>query len=107
MQFISEADVSRVFTPAVALEAARAAFLALAAGNVTMPQRFSLPADEAGAYLVMPCAAPGVGLGTKLVTVHPNNATRGLTTIHSGYVLQNSVTGELEEIGRASCRERV
>ena len=98
MQFISEADVSRVFTPAVALEAARAAFLALAAGSVTMPQRFSLPADEAGAYLVMPCAAPGVGLGTKLVTVHTNNATRGLTTIHSGYVLQNSVTGELEAV---------
>ena len=46
----------------------------------------------------MPCTVPGVGLGTKLVTVHPNNATRGLTTIHSGYVLQNSVTGELEAV---------
>ncbi len=98
MQFITEADVHRVFTPAVALKAARDAFLALAAGSVTMPQRFSLPADESGAYLVMPCAAPGVGLGTKIVTVHPNNIARGLTTIHSSYVLQNSVTGELEAI---------
>jgi ornithine cyclodeaminase/alanine dehydrogenase-like protein (mu-crystallin family) len=98
MQFISEADVKRVLTPALALEAARAAFLALAAGSLTMPQRLSLPADEAGVYLVMPCAAPGVGLGTKLVTVHPNNAARGLTTIHSSYVLQNSVTGELEAV---------
>ena len=98
MQFISEADVHRIFTPALALEAARAAFLALAAGNVTMPQRLSLPADESGVYLVMPCAAPGVGLGTKLVTVHPKNATRGLTTIHSSYVLQNAVTGEPEAV---------
>jgi ornithine cyclodeaminase/alanine dehydrogenase-like protein (mu-crystallin family) len=98
MQFISEADVKRVFTPALALEAARAAFLALAAGSLTMPQRLSLPADEAGVYLVMPCAALGVGLGTKLVTVHPNNAARGLSTIYSSYVLQNSVTGELEAV---------
>jgi ornithine cyclodeaminase/alanine dehydrogenase-like protein (mu-crystallin family) len=98
MQFITEADVNRVFTPALALEAARDAFLALAAGSVTMPQRLSLPADETGVYLVMPCAAPTVGLGTKLVTVHPNNAARGLTTIHSSYVLQNSVTGELEAV---------
>jgi ornithine cyclodeaminase/alanine dehydrogenase-like protein (mu-crystallin family) len=98
MQFISEADVHRVFTPTVALEAARAAFLALAAGSVSMPQRLSLPADESGVYLVMPCAAPTVGLGTKLVTVHPNNAARGLTTIHSSYVLQNALTGEPEAV---------
>jgi ornithine cyclodeaminase len=98
MQFISEADVHRVFTPTVALEAARAAFLALAAGSVTMPQRLSLPADQSGVYLVMPCTAPGVGLGTKLVTVHPNNAARGLTTIHSSYVLQNALTGEPEAV---------
>ncbi len=97
MRFIPEAEVERVLTPAVALEAVLAAFQALSAGTVTMPQRSSLPATG-GAYLVMPCSAPGVGLGTKLVTVHAGNASRGLPTIHSSYVLQNDATGELEAV---------
>jgi alanine dehydrogenase len=97
VKLLCEADVERIFTPVVALEAARAAFRALGAGIVAMPQRSSLPATN-GSYLVMPCAAPGVGLGTKLVTVHPSNATRGLPTIHSSYVLQNDATGELEAV---------
>lgn len=93
MRFITESEVEHAFTPALALEAAPEAFLALAAGTVTMPQRASLPATG-GAYLVMPCAAPGVGLGTKLVTVHAENAAKGLPTIHSSYVLQDDATGE-------------
>jgi alanine dehydrogenase len=97
MRFVAEAEVERVLTPAVALEAALAAFEALAANLVTMPQRSSLPATG-GAYLVMPCSVPDVGLGTKLVTVHAGNASRGLPTIHSSYVLQNDKTGELEAV---------
>jgi alanine dehydrogenase len=97
MRFIPEAEVEQVLMPAVALEAAQAAFQALSAKLVTMPQRSSLPATG-GAYLVMPCSARGVGLGTKLVTVHAGNASRGLPTIHSSYVLQNDETGELEAI---------
>jgi alanine dehydrogenase len=96
MRFIPEAEVKRVLTPAVALEAALKAFQVLSA-NVTMPQRSSLPATG-GVYLVMPCSAPGVGLGTKLVTVHAGNASRGLPTIHSSYVLQDDATGELEAV---------
>jgi alanine dehydrogenase len=97
MRLIPEAEVERVLTPAVALEAALAAFQALSGSLVTMPQRSSLPAT-AGAYLVMPCSAPSVGLGTKLVTVHAGNNARGLPTIHSSYVLQNDATGELEAV---------
>jgi ornithine cyclodeaminase/alanine dehydrogenase-like protein (mu-crystallin family) len=97
MRFISEAEVEHVLTPALALEAVLRAFQALSAGHVTMPQRSSLPVTG-GAYLVMPCSVTGVGLGTKLVTVHGDNATRGLPTIHSSYVLQNDATGELEAV---------
>jgi ornithine cyclodeaminase/alanine dehydrogenase-like protein (mu-crystallin family) len=97
MRFISEAEVERVLTPAVALEAAQAAFQAFSAKLVTMPQRSSLPATG-GAYLVMPCSAAGVGLGTKLVTVHSENNARGLPTIHSSYMLQNDATGEPEAL---------
>jgi ornithine cyclodeaminase/alanine dehydrogenase-like protein (mu-crystallin family) len=96
MRLIPEAEVERVLTPAVALEAALKAFQAISA-NVTMPQRSSLPATD-GAYLVMPCSAPGVGLGTKHVTVHAGNNARGLPTIHSSYVLHNDATGELEAV---------
>jgi ornithine cyclodeaminase/alanine dehydrogenase-like protein (mu-crystallin family) len=97
MRLISEAEVERVLTPAVALEAVQKAFQALSANRVSMPQRTSLPATG-GAYLVMPCSVPGVGLGTKLVTVHAANNVRGLPTIHSSYVLQNDATGEPEAI---------
>jgi alanine dehydrogenase len=97
MRFISEAEVEFVLTPAVAFKAAQAAFQALSANVVTMPQRSSLPATN-GAYLVMPCSASGVGLGTKFVTVHAGNNARGLPTIHSSYVLQNDATGELEAL---------
>jgi ornithine cyclodeaminase/alanine dehydrogenase-like protein (mu-crystallin family) len=97
MRFISEAEVERVLTPAVAFEAALKAFQALSGHQVSMPQRLSLPATG-GAYLVMPCGAPGVGLGTKLVTVHAENAARGLPTIHSSYVVQNDATGEPEAV---------
>ena len=97
MRFITEAEVERTLTPALALETAQAAFEALAGNRVTMPHRSSLPATG-GAYLVMPCSVSGVGLGTKLVTVHGENAIRGLPTIHSSYVLQNDATGELEAV---------
>jgi ornithine cyclodeaminase/alanine dehydrogenase-like protein (mu-crystallin family) len=97
MRFISEAEVEHVLTPALALEVVLRAFQALSAGHVTMPQRSSLPVTG-GAYLVMPCSVPGVGLGTKLVTVHGENAIRGLPTIHSSYVLQNDATGKLEAL---------
>ena len=97
MRFISEAEVERVLTPALALEAAWAAFKAVSDGAVAMPQRSSLPATG-GVYLVMPCSVSGVGLGTKLVTVHGENASRNLPTIHSSYVLQNDATGELEAV---------
>jgi alanine dehydrogenase len=97
MRLIPEAEVERVLAPTVALGAALAAFQALSANLVTMPQRSSLPATG-GAYLVMPCSVLGVGLGTKLVTVHAGNASRGLPTIHSSYVLQNDATGELEAV---------
>jgi ornithine cyclodeaminase/alanine dehydrogenase-like protein (mu-crystallin family) len=97
MRFIPEAEVERVLTPVIALEAALKAFQALSVNLVTMPQRSSLPATG-GAYLVMPCSSPGVGLGTKLVTVHAENNARGLPTIHSSYVLQNDATGEIEAV---------
>jgi ornithine cyclodeaminase/alanine dehydrogenase-like protein (mu-crystallin family) len=97
MRLVPEAEVERVLMPAVALEAVLKAFQALSANLVSMPQRSSLPATG-GAYLVMPCSAPGVGLGTKLVTVHAENNARGLPTIHSSYVLQNDATGELEAV---------
>jgi ornithine cyclodeaminase/alanine dehydrogenase-like protein (mu-crystallin family) len=97
VRLVSEAEVQRLFTPAVALEAARDAFQAMTSQTVAMPQRSSLAASG-GAYLVMPCAVPGVGLGTKLVTVHAENTARGLPTIHSGYVLQNDATGSFEAI---------
>ena len=97
MRFVHEVEVERVLTPALALEAVQRAFWALSAGHMTMPQRSSLPATG-GVYLVMPCSASGVGLGTKLVTVHGENATRGLPTIHSSYMLQSDVTGELEAV---------
>ena len=68
------------------------------AGDCVTPQRhhhpIESPGDEAdGIMLIMPAWRPGGYLGTKLATLFPGNAARGLETIQASYVLSDASTG--------------
>ncbi len=63
------------------------------------PQRhhhaIETPGEEAnGIMLIMPAWQPGKFLGTKLATLFPGNADRGLETIQASYVLSDATTGQ-------------
>ena len=72
-----------------ALQAAFAAPPGLAAESPAR-HRHALPGNAV--LLLMPAWTPR-WLGTKLVTVHPGNASRGLGAVHATYVLSDAETG--------------
>ena len=57
------------------------------------PQRHRHDLPGGAALLLMP-AWQGDWLGAKIVTVHPDNAARGLDAVHSSYLLSRASTGE-------------
>jgi ornithine cyclodeaminase len=72
-------------------------------GGVTAPKRvhYTIERDDAAAasHLVMPAWTTsvyrgGAFLGTKIVSVFPDNSSRGLPAVHGVYVLQSGETGE-------------
>lgn len=74
-------------------ESIREVVLAAAEGRATAPPRVRVPLPEGGTLLVMP-ASDGELAITKLVTVHPRNASRGLPTIRGEVVVLAAETGE-------------
>jgi len=70
---------------------------ALVAGEIQAPprQHLALQAghDDSPVLLLMPAWSRTHGVGTKLVTVFPQNASVGLPTIHGLYVLADGETG--------------
>jgi 1-piperideine-2-carboxylate/1-pyrroline-2-carboxylate reductase [NAD(P)H] len=67
--------------------------LARSSGELQAPPRLVLPLQERGVLLVMPASDPEISI-TKLVTVHPRNAGRGLPTIQGEVVVMDAATGE-------------
>ena len=74
--------------PGRAVEAVRAAFVAYARGEWTMPPKTYVPAYPAGDFRAMPALGAGHAL-LKWVTSFPGNPRRGLPTV-SGLVLVSS-----------------
>ena len=60
--------------------------------DLQAPPRLAVPLPEDGALLVMPASDGEVAI-TKLVTVHPGNAGRGLPTIQGEVVVMDAKTG--------------
>jgi len=71
---------------------------AFAEGGISAPprQHHSLQPGHGASpvLLVMPAWSRSHGIGTKLVTVFPDNAQRGLPSIHGLYVLSDPATGQ-------------
>ena len=61
-------------------------------GEVWAPARMALSLPEGGVLLVMPAADREIAI-TKLVSVHPQNAGRGLPTIQGEVVVMEAATG--------------
>jgi len=66
--------------------------LARSSGAVQAPPRLALPLPGGAVLLVMPASDGEISI-TKLVTVHPENAGRGLPTIQGEVVVMEASTG--------------
>ncbi|MET0519359.1 MAG: delta(1)-pyrroline-2-carboxylate reductase family protein, partial [Burkholderiaceae bacterium] len=62
-------------------------------GRIQCPPRQSLPLEQGGVLLVMPCLGERLSI-TKLVSVHPLNAALGLPTIIGEVVAMDSRSGQ-------------
>ena len=75
---------------------------AFAATDLVAPARNHYGLDALGAgnpvLLSMPAWSSRLGIGTKLVTVYPDNYKLGLPSIHGLYVLMDAATGRLEAV---------
>lgn len=95
-KILSRADVMKVLDMKDTIEILEKAFGDLAEGRAVMPQRTPIPAPEhSGLALFMPAYLKGLGaLGTKIVTVYPNNpAQHDLPTILGTILLLDETTG--------------
>ena len=66
--------------------------LARSSGGVQAPPRLALPLPGGAVLLVMPASDREIAI-TKLVTVHPENAGRGLPTIQGEVIVMEASTG--------------
>ncbi len=83
LRWIDAAELRSALPFPAAIGAVVAAFAAGAPAGT--PMRSAVPAGD-GQLLLMPAAGTG-GVGVKLVTVHPDNPSRGLPLVQGVYVL--------------------
>ncbi len=95
--FLSSADVERAVSPHEAYDAVKAAFIAHAKGEWTMPPKLYVTNYPAGDFRAMPALGGGHAL-LKWVTSFPGNPAKGLPTVTGLVLLSNAETGALEAI---------
>ncbi len=94
MLILSEEEVERLLDPAELRSAMERALIALSAGQATQPLRTILRVAEYDGWFGLMPAVYGDVMGSKLVTVFPQNRTRGLHTHHAVIQLFRTATGE-------------
>ena len=102
MRFFSEADVDALLDPASLLAALEQAFIDLSEGRVTQPLRSVMgfsdigtgtaPGADHGLLFIKP-AQVGNALVTKLITLVPSNAVRGIPSLLATIVLMDPASG--------------
>ena len=96
MLLLSESDLRAVLAMRDVIDAVESGFRSLALGKVKLPERLKLelPAQQA-ILLEMPAYADlrVPALGTKIVSVFPDNPTRGLEIVQAMYLLLDGETG--------------
>ncbi|MYK86965.1 MAG: ornithine cyclodeaminase [Acidobacteria bacterium] len=93
MRVLSATDIRRAITARDAVDAMRIAFGELSAGTATVPVRSHLESAR-GLMLVMPAVLGNHGaLGTKVVSVFPDNPSRGAPMVQGAVLLLDAETG--------------
>jgi alanine dehydrogenase len=92
---LSEAEVLAVLTPQAALESQRVAYRAVVndQGRLLATARVTDPATDALAYAVTGMIDGVTGMACKSALLQPQNAARGLPTLHAFVVLHDPETG--------------
>jgi alanine dehydrogenase len=96
-RLLTEADVAGLLLVDELIEAMKTALVQFSTGEVVQPVRSVLPVGADRSFLgVMPaCLSDPAAVGTKLVTVFPNNANRDLPTHLATILLFSPETGAL------------
>lgn len=94
IRYLDDAAVRGLLRMEELLPAVRGALIALSAGRVTQPLRsvMDLPGGQ-GMLFLKPALVEGA-LATKLITLMPGNARRGLPTLLATIVLMDPASGE-------------
>lgn len=109
--YLTEAQVGRLLSPQALLTAMRSALIALSEGQVIQPLRLVMPFESAagstlpgqtgitehGLLFAKP-AQLGSALATKLITLVPQNAERGLPTLLATIILMDPQTGAAQAV---------
>jgi ornithine cyclodeaminase/alanine dehydrogenase-like protein (mu-crystallin family) len=92
MRLVSADDIAAALSYPALTEALREAF---GGGDITVPERHYHALPHAGTLLVMPAwtSTPGF-VGTKLITVFPDNLKIGRPSVDGSYLLASGETGE-------------
>ena len=90
--FFDDASVREAVSPERAVDAVRAAFVAYARGEWTMPPKVYVPAYPAGDFRAMPALGAGHAL-LKWVTSFPGNPAHGLPTVTGLVLLSDAANG--------------
>jgi ornithine cyclodeaminase len=95
LKVLSKKDIQNAVTMADAIEAVSQAYIQLSRGKAIIPLRSQVPVNKKeGVVLFMPAFLQTTGaLGTKIVSVFPQNVRSGLSTIHAVVVLMDRETG--------------
>jgi alanine dehydrogenase len=93
----SARSVEEAVSPERAVEAVRAAFIAHARGEWTMPPKVYVTNYPAGDFRAMPALGAGHAL-LKWVTSFPGNPQRGLPTVTGVVLLSDAETGQLRAV---------
>ena len=97
---LNQETMANSITMTGAIAAARQALSIYSSGNCTIPLRTGLNIPEhRGELLLMPGYIPSArALGVKLVSVFPDNASRGLPSVPATMVLFDETTGQVSAL---------
>ena len=94
MLVLSGDDVRAAVDMRSVIDAVRSAYVEYSAGKAFVPVRTPISFDNGGVTLFMPGYSPGAGASVmKIVSVFPDNPSRGLPTISALAVLTDTETG--------------